>query len=247
MAGTANQQAYGGQPWGTPQPGGGAWAAPAWQYGPYWHPWALHRGVIIAAMVLGFIWWWPIGLAILFGAVWSGRMGCWGRRQRMAYDNTGWQSAPPWSGWKSWCGPSQSAPTSGNRAFDEYRADTLRRLEEEQKDFGAFLDRLRFAVSAPLNGTVSLLADGHTARFTPNAGYTRHGPSGRGDTACPALRHAGGATLAMLHCTIGMSRCSLKERISALRGTIWLASTSWPPPSAGRTRHSWASNTHAGR
>ena len=37
------------------------------------------------------------------------------------------------------------APTSGNRAFDEYRQDTLRRLEEEQQEFAAYLDRLRFA------------------------------------------------------------------------------------------------------
>jgi hypothetical protein len=35
--------------------------------------------------------------------------------------------------------------SSGNRAFDEYRADTLRRLEEEQREFMAFLDRLRHA------------------------------------------------------------------------------------------------------
>jgi hypothetical protein len=52
---------------------------------------------------------------------------------------------------RNWCnaGPqaasTQAAPTSGNRAFDEYRAETLRRLEEEQKEFGSFLDRLRFA------------------------------------------------------------------------------------------------------
>ena len=39
----------------------------------------------------------------------------------------------------------RSAPSSGNRAFDEYKAETLRRMEEEQKEFGAFLDRLRFA------------------------------------------------------------------------------------------------------
>jgi hypothetical protein len=35
--------------------------------------------------------------------------------------------------------------SNGNRAFDEYRAETLRRLEEEQRDFRAFLDRLRHA------------------------------------------------------------------------------------------------------
>jgi hypothetical protein len=37
------------------------------------------------------------------------------------------------------------APTSGNRAFDEYRMETLRRLEEEQTEFRDFLDRLRHA------------------------------------------------------------------------------------------------------
>jgi Protein of unknown function (DUF2852) len=35
--------------------------------------------------------------------------------------------------------------SSGSRAFDEYRAETLRRLEEEQREFRDFLDRLRHA------------------------------------------------------------------------------------------------------
>src|SRR4029453_7656357 len=34
---------------------------------------------------------------------------------------------------------------SGNRAFDEYRQETLRRLEEEQQEFQEFLARLRMA------------------------------------------------------------------------------------------------------
>ncbi len=34
---------------------------------------------------------------------------------------------------------------SGNRAFDEYRAETLRRLEDEEKEFKEFLNQLRFA------------------------------------------------------------------------------------------------------
>lgn len=37
------------------------------------------------------------------------------------------------------------AHSSGNRAFDEYRAETLRRLEDEQGEFLAFLERLRHA------------------------------------------------------------------------------------------------------
>ena len=42
----------------------------------------------------------------------------------------------------NWWGGS---PSSGNRAFDEYKADTLKRLEDEQREFREFLQRLRFA------------------------------------------------------------------------------------------------------
>lgn len=38
-----------------------------------------------------------------------------------------------------------STRSTGNSAFDAYRADTLRRLEEEQGNFEAFLERLRDA------------------------------------------------------------------------------------------------------
>ena len=44
-----------------------------------------------------------------------------------------------------WNGPWNYAPSSGNRAFDEYRTETLRRLEDEQREFREFLDRLRVA------------------------------------------------------------------------------------------------------
>jgi hypothetical protein len=42
-------------------------------------------------------------------------------------------------------GPWNQAPSSGNRAFDEYRSETLKRLEDEQREFREFLERLRFA------------------------------------------------------------------------------------------------------
>ncbi len=53
----------------------------------------------------------------------------------------------PWqdAGWQRWRRSGGTPPSSGNRAFDEYRTETLQRLEEEQKEFGEFLDRLRFA------------------------------------------------------------------------------------------------------
>ncbi len=144
MTSAANSQPYGSQGGGSPWGPG-----PGWHQHPYWQsPWAPHnlpRPLGIALMVLGFILWWPVGLAILFYMIGSGRMGC--RSFRRYGNNTGgpWQGGAPWSTWKSWCGGERSGPTSGNRAFDEYRADTLRRLEEEQKEFAAFLERLRFA------------------------------------------------------------------------------------------------------
>jgi len=35
--------------------------------------------------------------------------------------------------------------SSGNRSFDAYREETIKRLEEESRDFEAFLTRLREA------------------------------------------------------------------------------------------------------
>lgn len=104
----------------------------------------LGRPAWIAAMVLGFVIWWPVGLATLAFLIWSGRMGCghhyghWeGKMERM-------QRKMDWMRSRMGGGPSWGRP-SGNHAFDEYRTETLRRLEEEQKEFREFLDRLRFA------------------------------------------------------------------------------------------------------
>ncbi|WP_149538732.1 DUF2852 domain-containing protein [Siccirubricoccus phaeus] len=86
----------------------------------------------VAAVVLGFIAWWPIGLALLL--LWKGA----------AF--YGWQAArreriPAW--------PRRS---SGNTAFDEHRAEVLRRLEEErraldaqQQEFAGFMEQLKRA------------------------------------------------------------------------------------------------------
>ena len=51
-----------------------------------------------------------------------------------------------WAMWRDrYTGRTSAPPSSGNRAFDEYRQETLRRLEEEQQEFSAYLDRLRVA------------------------------------------------------------------------------------------------------
>lgn len=41
--------------------------------------------------------------------------------------------------------PEAAQRSSGNASFDAYRSDTIRRLEEEQESFSAFVDRLRDA------------------------------------------------------------------------------------------------------
>jgi hypothetical protein len=93
-------------------------------------------------MVLGFIFWWPIGLAVLAVTLWNRRVGCWG-----GHNSVHWQEKMERMrvkmerfGHGGWAGPS-----SGNRAFDEYRSETLQRLEEEQREFREFLQRLRMA------------------------------------------------------------------------------------------------------
>ena len=148
MSGTVNNGTYGNpsagsSPWG---PGSG-WGQPGWDH---WRHWHAAKPFWIAAMVLGFIFWWPVGLALLFFGLWSKHMGYSGCGWHGGWHRGQWQGGPPpWAGWKSfWCsGGQRERPqaSSGNRAFDEYRAETLRRLEDEQKEFGAFLDRLRFA------------------------------------------------------------------------------------------------------
>jgi hypothetical protein len=105
-----------------------------------WHPgW-------IAVTVLGFVIWWPIGLALLFFTLGSRKMSCFGNQdrwsnkmERMQYKMERMRNRMERRGFPF--GPS----SSGNRAFDEYRMETLRRLEEEQSEFKNFLDRLRHA------------------------------------------------------------------------------------------------------
>jgi len=82
------------------------------------------KGAWIVAMILGFVLAWPVGLAILAYMIWSERMFCCGHRRRRHIER---------------------ARGTGNAAFDDYRAETLRRLEEEQGAFEGFLDRLRRA------------------------------------------------------------------------------------------------------
>ncbi len=115
------------------------------------------RGGWIAAMVLGFVLFWPVGLAILFYMIWSGRMSCgynstWGgnpearwqrKMDKMQMKMERWNEMRQrfWGG----NGGGQGFAPTGNRAFDEYRSETIRRLEDEAREFKDFLERLRLA------------------------------------------------------------------------------------------------------
>ena len=99
----------------------------------------------IAAMVLGFIVFWPIGLAILFAKFWQRQHGHQGdlfdfaREKAAGFQQTlysqaglGGQSAAA-SGWRS----------TGNVAFDEWRESELARRVLGDSLFEKFLDNKR--------------------------------------------------------------------------------------------------------
>jgi hypothetical protein len=101
----------------------------------------------ISVTVLGFVLWWPLGITILLFLILTGRfraLGCasGGRWYNMDQQQRGGQSMG--GGWCSGRGAFRARP-SGNKAFDDYREETLRRLEEDQKEFQEYLERLRQA------------------------------------------------------------------------------------------------------
>ena len=79
------------------------------------------RSAWLTAMILGFIFFWPVGLAILFYMIWSERMSCRFFKTKTTLSKT------------------------GNSAFDKYKEDTITRLDAEQNAFQGFLQRLRDA------------------------------------------------------------------------------------------------------
>ena len=102
---------------------------------PAWTP------LTVALTILGFVAWWPLGLAMIAYVIWGDRIGldfsgltrCGARFARNGFNATGFRR-------------------TGNSAFDDYREATLRRLEEErrkleqeQRDFEEFLVNLRRA------------------------------------------------------------------------------------------------------
>ncbi len=103
------------------------------------------RGAWIVVMVLAFVFVWPVGLALLAYMIWSKRMfgqsSCrgWSRDDaRARWADNGDRRA-------QFHAARAAMRPSGNSAFDSYKTDTLRRLEDEQRAFEEFLSRLRNA------------------------------------------------------------------------------------------------------
>ena len=92
---------------------------------PAWSP------LTIALMVIGFIVWWPLGLAMLAFIIWGDRLLAW---------------------WDESQHRMQARGSTGNEAFEEYRRSELDRLEQERQriereavEFQEFLRNLRKA------------------------------------------------------------------------------------------------------
>ena len=109
---------------------------------PQWGP------LTIALMVLGFVVWWPLGLAALAYILWGEMFGGSAEKaERFAQRGRAWAEK---------CGPGNHAfrghrgqwgqSSSGNAAFDDYRAEQLRRLDEERRrldeEINAFHDHM---------------------------------------------------------------------------------------------------------
>jgi hypothetical protein len=85
----------------------------------------------ILLMVIGFVIWWPLGLAVLVWVLWGDRIEAWWHENRHRMEVRG---------------------STGNEAFEEYRRAELerldaerRRLEEEAVAFQAYVNDLRRA------------------------------------------------------------------------------------------------------
>ena len=143
--------------WGAREFGPGDWANARWRRGG--SRWTAFE---IIAMVLGFIVFWPIGLAVLGYKYWQGRSGgpdlksfvsdrFEDARTMMSQNSTAQNSF--WNCGSAMKRASRSyQPSTGNMAFDEWRAAELARLDEErrklddaQREFSEYVDELRRA------------------------------------------------------------------------------------------------------
>lgn len=110
---------------------------------PAWTP------LTIGLMVLGFMIWWPLGLAMIAYIVWGdrfqGEIDTAKRSFKTMTREAGWNASGPFTR------ASQRRPTH-NSAFNDYRAKEIERLEKERerldsevREFEDYLTNLRHA------------------------------------------------------------------------------------------------------
>jgi len=99
----------------------------------------------IALMVLGFVVFWPLGLAMLAYILWGDRMQEFKRSMKMG-------SGSMFSKCRARRSYGHSYDSTGNMAFDDWRKAELERLEEERRkldetraEFDAYMRELRRA------------------------------------------------------------------------------------------------------
>jgi len=96
-------------------------------------------GLNIVLMVLGFVVFWPLGLAMLAWIIWGDEIAARAERAKAQFS----EHAEQW-------GADGFRDRTGNAAFDDYRVQELRRIEEERRklaamrtEFESFLAELR--------------------------------------------------------------------------------------------------------
>lgn len=97
----------------------------------------------IVAVVMAFIHFWPAGLLLALFLGWRG-FGEMSHPRVFASLEEAIERVMP----KAESRAASRGATSGNEGFDDYRSETLSRLEDEQRNFEGFLDRLREAKDA---------------------------------------------------------------------------------------------------
>jgi len=123
-------------------------------FGGYGRGYGHWSGLEILAFVLGLIVFWPIGLAVLGYKLWQKKMG---GPDLQTVAASGWSYARntmasgPASNPKPWAYGFRPA-TSGNSAFDNWKAAEMQRLEEERRkledahrEFAEFVENVRKA------------------------------------------------------------------------------------------------------
>ena len=77
------------------------------------------KPIWLALMAIGFVWFWPVGLAVLAYLVWNGELGWKGATAGFPWNKSFW--------------------SSGNKAYDTYYQEALSNLEKEKEAFAEFI------------------------------------------------------------------------------------------------------------